>query len=246
MAEREIDIPMQEGASDSVFFHPEGDGKWPGILFLTDIGGIRAANREAGARLSQNGYAVLIPNIFYRTGRAPLRPSLRTLDADAMKKRMGELSGPLTPQAMERDASTYIDFLESQERTRTGRMGVVGYCFSGKMAMYAAAARPDKVAAVASFHGGGLFTDAPTSPHLVLPRVKARLYFGHATNDRSMPKEAIAKFEQALANWGGNYESETYKDALHSWTAADSPVYNQPQAERAFQKLVELFAQTLQ
>ena len=124
-------------------------------------------------------------------------------------------------------------------------IGVVGYCFSGKMAMYAAAARPDKVAAVASFHGGGLYTDAPTSPHLALPRIKARLYFGHATNDRSMPEEAIAKLDEALKRWGGKYESETYKDASHSWTASDSPVYNEPQAERTFHKLLELFDQTL-
>jgi carboxymethylenebutenolidase len=245
MAEREIEIPMQEGSSDSVFYCPEGDGKWPGVLFLTDIGGIRAANRESAARLSKQGYAVLMPNIFYRTGRAPLQPSLRTLDAEAMKKRMAELSTPLTPEAMERAASTYIDFLASQNCTRQGVIGAVGHCFSGKMAMYAAAARPDKIIAVASFHGGGLYTDAPTSPHLVLPRIKARLYFGHATNDRSMTEEAIAKLDQALERWGGKYESQTYKDAYHSWTASDSPVYNQPQAERAFQKLLELFDQTL-
>jgi carboxymethylenebutenolidase len=158
---------------------------------------------------------------------------------------MAELSGPLTPQAMERDASTYIDFLTSQNSTRTGMIGVVGYCFSGKMAMFAAAARPDKVTAAASFHGGGLYTDAPTSPHLVLPQIKAQLYFGHATKDRSMDEEAIAKFEKALQNWGGKYESETYKDALHSWTSSDSPVYNQPQAERAFGKLLELLDETL-
>jgi carboxymethylenebutenolidase len=158
-----------------------------------------------------------------------------------MKKRMAELAGPLTPEAMESDASIYIDYLASQDGTRKGMMGVVGYCFSGKMAMHAAAVRPDVIAAAASFHGGGLFTDAPTSPHLTLPRIKARLYFGHATKDRSMPEEAIAKFEQALEKWGGSYESETYQDALHSWTSSDSPVYNQPQAERAFEKLIELF-----
>ncbi len=124
-------------------------------------------------------------------------------------------------------------------------MGVVGYCFTGKMAMHAAAACPDTIAAVASFHGGGLFNDGPTSPHLTLPRIKARLYFAHATNDRSMPEEAIAKLEQALASWGGKYESETYKGAHHSWTSSDSPVYNPPQAERAFHKLLELLRTTL-
>ena len=244
MPERELEIPMQQASSDSVFYCPAGEGKWPGVLYLTDIGGIRAANRESAARLSKEGYAVLMPNIFYRTGRAPL-PALRTLDDEARKKRMAELSTPLTPELIERDASTYIDYLLSQNCTRPGMVGVVGYCFSGKMAMFAAAARPDKVAVAAYFHGGGLYTDAPTSPHIALPRIKARLYFGHATNDRSMPEQAIAKLDEALERWGGKYESETYKDAYHSWTSSDSPVYNQPQAERAFQKLWELLDQTL-
>ncbi len=245
MPQREIEIQMPQGASQSVLYFPQGDGPWPGILYLTDIGGIRAANRESAARLANEGYAVLMPNIFYRTGRVPLEPQLRTLDPEAMKKRMAELSNPLPPEAMESDTSIYIDFLASQDVTRNGPVGAVGYCASGKMAMYAAAARPDKVAAAASFHGGGLYTDAPTSPHLTLPRIKARLYFGHATKDRSMSEEAIAKLDQALKQWGGKYESETYAEAFHSWTALDSPVYNQPQAERAYQKLLELFKETL-
>jgi len=124
-------------------------------------------------------------------------------------------------------------------------MGVVGYCLTGKMAIYAATSRPDKIAAAASFHGGGLVTDGPDSPHLVLPAIRARLYFGHATNDRSMPEEAIEKLEGALQSWGGRYESEIYESAHHSWTVPDSPVYNQPQADRAFEKLTTLFAQTL-
>src|SRR5271154_6567600 len=112
-------------------------------------------------------------------------------------------------------------------------------------AMPTAAAMPGKVAAVASFHGGGLYSDEPTSPHLLLPRIKARLYFGHATNDRSMSTEAIAKFDSALAAWGGKYESEVYEGAFHGWTVPDAPVYNPPQADRAFDKLTGLFASTL-
>ncbi len=111
--------------------------------------------------------------------------------------------------------------------------------------MRTAAANPDKVAAVASFHGGGLYTEEPTSPHLVLWRIKARLYFGHATKDRSMPPEAIEKFDRALAAWGGKYESEVYEGALHGWTVPDAPVYNQPQANRAFDELTKLYASTL-
>ncbi len=244
MKEREVDISMRAGSSEAFLYCPEGDGRWPGILYLTDIGGIRAANREAAGRLANEGYAVLMPNVFYRTGRTPLEPPLRSLSGEAAKQRLAELSQPLTPEAMEKDAAAYIRFLASQDCVRPGAMGVVGYCFTGKMALHTAAALPDKIAAAASFHGGGLFTDAPTSPHLTLPRIKARLYFGHATNDRSMPEEAIAKLDQALKAWGGNYESEVYKDAFHSWTSADSPVYNAPQAERAFQKLTELFTET--
>jgi carboxymethylenebutenolidase len=146
---------------------------------------------------------------------------------------------------MEEDAAAYVGFLASQGCVRPGTMGVVGYSFTGKMALHTAAALPDKIAAVASFHGGGLFTDAPTSPHLTLSRIKARLYFGHATNDRSMPEEAIAKLYRTLEAWGGKYESEVYKHAYHSWTSSDSPVYNAPQAERAFHKLTELFGETL-
>ena len=161
------------------------------------------------------------------------------------KQRMAELTQPLPPERMEDDASAYVGFLRSQDCVREGKMGVVGYCFTGKMALYTAAARPDTIAAAASFHGGGLFTETPTSPHLTLPRIKARLYFAHAVNDRSMPEEAIAKLDHALERWGGKYESETYPDAYHSWTSSDSPVYNPPQAERAFRKLLDLLQETL-
>jgi carboxymethylenebutenolidase len=138
-----------------------------------------------------------------------------------------------------------VDFLAASNSVGAGAMGVVGYCFTGAMAMRAAAVRAEKIAAAASFHGGGLFTDTPTSPHLVLPRIKANLYFGHATDDASMPKEAIEKLDRALASWGGKYESEVYAGAHHGWTTADAPVYDQAQAERAFTKLTSLFARTL-
>ena len=160
-------------------------------------------------------------------------------------KRFAELTTPLTPDAMEQDARDYVDYMAFHDSVSEASMGVVGHCFTGAMAMRAAAARPDKIAVAASFHGGGLFTDAPTSPHLVLPRVRARLYFAHAIQDRSMPQEAIEKLDRALQDWGGEYESEIYEGAYHSWTVSDSPVYNQPQAERAFMKLTEVLGAAL-
>ena len=126
-----------------------------------------------------------------------------------------------------------------------GPFGVVGFCFSGGMALRTAAARPDKIAAVASFHGGGLYTEAPTSPHLLLPRIKAELYFGHAVEDRSMPDEAIEKFEQALRAWGGTLRERGLRGRHHGWTVPDSPVYNQPQAEKAFEKLTGLLSREI-
>jgi carboxymethylenebutenolidase len=186
-----------------------------------------------------------MPNIFYRTGRPPLI-QFPLKQGEEAAKRMAELTTPLTPDAIARDASVYIDFLLSQRSTSHGPIGVVGYCYSGAVAMRIAAARPDKVAAMASFHAGRLIVDTPQSPHLLLPQIKARLHFGHAVQDKSMPQESIVKFEAALREWGGRFESETYDGAYHSWTTLDSPVYNAPQAERAFQKLTQLFAETLQ
>jgi len=241
-----LSIPTPDGVSDAIFIHPEGPGPWPGVLYLTDIGGIRPAYQEMAERLAAKGYAMLMPNVFYRTGKPPLFDFKPSADERSMK-RFAELAAPLTPEAMERDASAYVDALAGQKAARKGPMGVVGHCFTGAMALRAAAVRPDRIAAAASFHGGGLWTDTPTSPSLVLPRVRkdARLYFGHATNDRTMPAEAIEKLNAALAEWGGRYESEVYEGAAHGWTTLGSPVYNQTQAEKAFLKLVELLKETL-
>jgi carboxymethylenebutenolidase len=248
MIEEEIEISATDGTVDGVLFRPEGERRSPGVIFLTDIGGIRPATRDMARRLAAEGYCVLMPNVFYRTGRPPLFDFPRRLGEERTMKRIAELSAPFTPELMERDASDYVEFLAGQDSVGDGPMGVVGHCFTGPMAMRAAAARPDRIAAAASFHGVRLFTDDAKSPHLVLPRVKARLYFAHAVNDNSMPQEAIEKLDRALEAWGaggGAYESEVYEGAYHGWTAPDSPVYNQAQAERAFKKLAELFAETL-
>lgn len=243
--EQPIEIPADDGTAGGFLYSPVGTGRWPGVIHLTDIFGIRPAAADMAKRLAASGYCVLQPNIFYRTGKPPLFDFPAKIGEERTMNRFRELTGPLTPEAMERDASAYADFLASQPAVRAGAMGVVGYCFTGSMALRAAAARPERIAAAASFHGGGLCTDAPTSPHTVLPRVRARLYFAHAAEDRSMPEEAIEKLERALKSWGGTYSSETYAGAAHGWTVPDSRAYNEPQAERAFKKLAELFGAAL-
>jgi carboxymethylenebutenolidase len=248
MIEEDVEIRATDGTPEGVLFRPEGERRLPGVIFLTDIGGVRQATRDMARRLAEEGYCVLAPNVFYRIGRPPLWDFPRRLGEERTMKRIAELSAQLTPEAMERDASDYVDFLAAQDSVSEGPMGVVGHCFTGQMAMRAAAARPDRIAAAASFHGVRLFIDDSSSPHLALPQIKARLYFAHAVNDNSMPAEAIEKFDRALEAWsagGDRYESEVYEGAYHGWTAPDSPVYNEAQAERAFKKLTELFAENL-
>ena len=246
MLEKHTEIRTPDGMADGVLWVPDGERQPLGVLDLTDIGGIRPATRAMGKRLAGEGYVVLMPNLFYRTAQPPVF-AVKPSDRGKFMKRMTELTAPLTPDALDRDVSAYVDFLIAQLSSGVNdRIGVVGHCFSGSVALRCAAVRPDKVVAVASFHGGKLFTDAPDSPHLLLPRIKAQLYFGHAIEDRSMPAEAIRDFERALAEWGGKYKSETYEGAHHGWTAPDNAAYNQTQAERAFQELLSLFAQITQ
>ena len=244
MIEEEIEILTCDGTAGGVLYFEKAERR-PGAIFLTDIGGIRPSQREMARRLAQAGYTVLMPNIFYRTGKPPMFDFPFQMGDDRTTNRLAELSGPLTPEAMESDAEVYVDYLGAQRSVSEGKIGAVGLCFSGAFALRTAAVRPDRVAAAASFHGGRLFTDAPDSPHRALPRVKACLYFGHAVEDRSMPAKAIETLNDALESWGGEYESEVYEGAHHGWTVPDSPVYNQAQAERAFAKLTHLLAWTL-
>ena len=245
MVEQSLEIRTPDGVSDAILYRADDGRTQPGVIHLTDIGGIRPSHQKMARRLAEAGYTVLLPNVFYRTGKPPMFNFTPTMGEERTMKRFAELASPMTPEATERDAAAYVDFLTAQKSVGGGRIGVVGHCFTGGMAMRAAAVRPERVGAAASFHGGGLYTNAPTSPHLVLSRVKGELYFGHAVNDQSMPADAIKKLEQALAAWGGKYQSETYDGALHGWTTPDAPVYNAAQAERAFEKLSALFARTL-
>jgi carboxymethylenebutenolidase len=245
MTEVELQLQMPDGMCDAVMFSPEPGRALPGVLQLPDIGSIRDVNKGMARRLAAEGYAVLLVNPFYRTGRPPLWSFPRNFSEPRTQQRFQELTAPLTPAARAADANAYIDRLRERPEVKAGMVGIVGYCFTGAMALRGPSMRPDAVAAAASFHGGNLYKkDDPASPYHLLPEIKARLYFGHASNDGSMTAEQIAGLEEALAEWGGKYESETYA-AAHGWTVPDNPAYNEAEAERAFKKLTELFAETL-
>jgi carboxymethylenebutenolidase len=245
MYEEDLQLTMPDGVADAVLITPDAATPLPGVLHLPDIGSVREAHRQMARELATEGYAVLMVNPFYRTSRPPMWDFPRKMGEPKTMQRFGELVGPLTVEAQTRDVAAYIDHLDAQAAVRSGLVGVVGYCFCGALAMRTAAARPSQVAAAASFHGAGLYkADDPNSPHLVLPKIAARLCFGHATEDGSMTAEDIRHFEEALAAWDGDYETDTYP-AKHGWTVPDNPVFDATQAERAFGKLSELFAETL-
>lgn len=238
--DEKLSVPMPQGSAEAFLYRPGQSGAWPGVMYLTDIAGIRPAFHRMARRLAAQGFSVLLPNIFHRVSKLPVFDFEAKMGDERTMKRLGELRAGLNADQMREDGAAYVDFLTAQAGVRKGPVGVVGYCFTGSMAMRTAAVRPDAVAAAASFHGGGLATDQPDSPHLLLPEIKAQLYFGHAVEDRSMPAAAIEKLDAALKAWGGASQSEIYDGAHHGWTVPGSPVYNEKQAERHFEKLVAL------
>jgi carboxymethylenebutenolidase len=244
MIEQLIGITTADGVADAVLTRPDSPEPLPAVINLTDGLGFRPAFVEQSKRIAEHGYVVLTPNIFYRTTKPPVFDFVPDFADERTKKRFAELTGPLKPDAMARDGAAYVNFLASHDFVSSGPMAAIGFCFSGKFALEVAATRPDRIAAAASFHGGGLFIDTAQSPHLVLPRIKARLYFGHATNDGSMNAEQIEKLEWALSSWGGSYESEVYP-ARHGWMIPGREVHDPVSAERGFAKLMDLLENTL-
>jgi carboxymethylenebutenolidase len=238
----DVAIDAADGVSRGVLLAPAGERRPPGVLFLTDISGIRPAVIDRASRLAAEGYAVLVPNVFYRTGEPPFFSFPIDFADPESRRRFNAMTSALTPRAIADDAGAYVGFLRRQRQVQPGPIAIVGHCFTGAVALRMAAAEGAAVRFVASIHGGGLFTDTPESPHLVLPQVSARLYFAHASEDRSMPAESIQRFEEALRSWGGAFESDTYP-AHHGWTMADHPAYHSAQAQRAFDALTSRLAE---
>jgi carboxymethylenebutenolidase len=243
MIEKNLEIAVAAAKTEAIIYAAD-TGKHPGLLFYTDIFGIRPANQSMAKRIAEHGYAVLMPNVFYRYGKPPFDTNFRWGEPDSMKL-INALFASLTGAMMEKDAPHYVKALLDQPGVAGKKIAVVGYCFTGAFALRTAAACPDQVAASASFHGGHLVSDAPDSPHSRIPQVKGELYFGHAVEDQSMPPEAIDTLNAALKAWGGRYQSEVYEGAKHGWTVPGRDVYNEAQAERHYRKLFDLMKRTL-
>jgi carboxymethylenebutenolidase len=241
----EVDIKTPDGTADAYFAHP-AEGVHPGVLMWPDIYGLRPAFRHMGRRLAEAGYAVLVVNPFYRTKRAPTAPENPDFNDPATRAALMALMGSLSPEIVVTDATAFVGWLDSQPSVdRKRRVGTMGYCMSGPYTLRTAAALPERIGAGASFHGGGLVTDKPDSPHLLVPKIKARFLIAIASNDDQRQPEQKTVLRDAFARANVPAEIEVYEGAIHGWCPPDSRVYNDAQAERAWSRLLELFRTAL-
>ena len=248
VVETNVEVKTPDGTCDAVFIHP-AKGTHAGVLVWPDALGLRPAMRDIGKRIAAEGYSVLVPNPFYRSVKAPAFDSSFSFQNPADRAKLQQYTGPLNaPGAAQKDAVAYLSFLDAQEQVdKSKKIGAQGYCMGGALVMKTAAAMPDRVGAGASFHGGGLVTDKPDSPHLLAPKIKARMYFGVASNDDERQPDAKDKLKEAFAAAKVPAEIEVYAGALHGWCVPDmplqngKPIYSKPDAERAWGKLVALY-----
>ncbi|TLY56951.1 MAG: dienelactone hydrolase family protein [Gammaproteobacteria bacterium] len=243
--ESEVDIKTPDGTADAYLVHPSR-GAHPAVLMWPDIYGLRPAFRQMGKRLAESGYSVLVVNPFYRTKRAPTAAEHADFEDPATRAALMALAGSLTAQTAVTDAKAFVGWLDGQppvERKR--RMGTCGYCMGGALTMRTAAAVPDRIGAGASFHGGALVTDKPDSPHLLVPKMKARYLFAIAESDDQRQPEAKNVLRGAFATAKLPAEIEVYAGTIHGWCPTDSRVYNHDQAEKAWSRMLALFETAL-
>lgn len=255
IVETDVVIKTPDGTTDAVFIYPSA-GAHPGVLVWTDVFGLRPVFREFGKCLAAEGYAVLVPNAFYRSAKPPVIENLASFDFQdpVARAKLRTLADPVNaPGAAERDAVAYIDFLDAQPQVnKHKKIGTQGYCIGGPLVLRTAAVRPDRIGAGGCFHGGvGLATDSPNSPHLLAPKIQAHLYIAIAGNDDMRQPEGKDKLKEAFAAAKVPAEVEVYTDSQHGWCVPDVPlqngrsVYNKPDAERAWTKLLALYRATL-
>ena len=242
VTEAEIDITTPDGVCDSYFVHPSS-GAHPGVLIWPDAFGLRPAKRQMARRLAESGYSVLVVNQYYRSQRAPI---VSSTDFAEVAPIVRPLMGTLNADTHVRDARAFIGWLDGQASVDTSRgVGTMGYCMGGPITMRTAATVPDRVKAAASFHGGGLVTDGPDSPHLLVPQMQAQYLFAIAENDDENEPEAKNVLREVFDKAGLQAEIEVYAGALHGWCPPDTQVYHEAQAERAWSRLLVLFERAL-
>lgn len=243
-----IEIPTEDGTVDAYLARPDDGGPHPAVLLYMDAFGLRPHLKSMADRLAAAGHTVLVPNVFYRFGRAPvveLPDFIDPAERPEIIQAIGPAARTLTPEGAMRDAAAYLTWLEHSSLTTGGPVGVTGYCMGAGLALRTAGTYPERVAAAAGFHGAHLATDAPDSPHLLAGRITAELYLGHADHDSTNPADRIARLEKALTEAGVEHRSEVYEGAHHGFTQADTAMYGAAATERHWAALLDLFARRL-
>lgn len=249
MSDHLIQIPAADGLCPTYVVTPDADGPhatgpWPAIIFYMDGVGIRPTLVDMAQRLANSGYLVLVPDMFYRYGPYP-----PFVPAEVFKIGFREAVGPLmatTGNAKSaQDDAAFLAWLATNPDVKGDKVGTVGFCMGGGMAITAAGTYPDRVAAAASFHGGRLATDEPDSPHLLAPQIKAELLIAGADEDASYPPEMAERLTDALTAAGVKFTAEIYPGAHHGWMKTDFPVYDHAAAERGWSEMLALFARNL-
>jgi len=252
VVETDVEIKTPDGTCDAAFIHPAG-GSHPGVLIWTDAFGLRPSMRDMAKRLAAQGYSVLVPNPFYRVGKAPFWTDASTVDFGKERGKIQPLmTSVTTPGNAEKDAQAYIAFLDAQKQVNTKKkIGTQGYCMGGGLVMRTAATVPDRVGAGGSFHGGGLVStkpDDPNSLHLLAPKIKAKMYFGIAMSDDKTQPDAKDKLKEAFIAAGNPAEIEVYGTCFHGWCVPDmpkqpdgTPTYDKAEADKAWAKLTALY-----
>lgn len=253
VVETDVEIKTPDGTCDAAFIHPAG-GSHPGVLIWTDAFGLRPSMRDMGKRLAAQGYSVLVPNPFYRMGKAPFFTDASTVNFGKDRAKIDPLMASVNAAGhCEMDAKAYIDFLDAQKQVnKKKKIGTQGYCMGGALVVRTAATVPDRVGAGGSFHGGGLVSDKPDSPHLLAPKIKAKMYFGIAHSDDVRQPDAKDKLKEAFIAAGNPAEIEVYETCFHGWCVPDmpkqadgTPTYDKPEAEKAWAKLTALYKRGL-
>ena len=246
VAEKDVAVKTPDGTCDAVLFHPAGAGSWPAVLIWPDIMGLRPAFRDMGRRLAGQGYVVLVVNPFYRSAKAPVIGDNFDFSNPEQRARLTGYRNAMSDEGVDHDAQAYVAFLDAQPQTnKVRKVGVQGYCMGGTLSFRTAAAVPDRVAAVGSFHGGnGLVTKNPNSPHLLIEKANAAYLIAHAQNDDAQNPQMKEDLKAAFAAAGRSATVEVYQ-ANHGWCVKGGQVYNEAEAERAWAALNVLYGRML-
>jgi carboxymethylenebutenolidase len=243
--ESDIDIKTSDGTCDAYFVHP-AKGTAPGVLVWPDIFGLRPAFKQMGKRLAESGYSVLVINPFYRTKHAPTAPEKPDFNDPDTRKALLALAGSLNPDTANTDAKAFVTWMEGQSAVdKKRKMGTTGYCMGGPFVMRTAAAFPDRIGAGCTFHGGGLVTEKPDSPHLLIPKMKASFLIAIAANDDMREPKSKDVLKESFAKAKLPAEVEVYEGTMHGWCPTDAAVYNHDMAEKAWSRQLALLKTAL-